>query len=126
MTLVTGAGDQLGRERLLNRVGTLARDYFRQHPVETVKMMSAYDFHPYVSWYLRVPTEVVYSVRDLHERLLADRWAASEPLLVDTDFARDLGCKPFQPVAISGDRRWAIAPGGAVDAACSVSLIRGG
>ncbi|TMA71344.1 MAG: hypothetical protein E6J77_26390 [Deltaproteobacteria bacterium] len=120
------AGDQLGRERLLNSVGALARDYFRQHPVETVKVMSAYDFHPYVSWYLRVPTEVVYSVRDLHERLLSARWAASEPLLVDTDFARDLGCKPFQPAAMSDDRRWAIAPGGAVDAACSVSLMRGG
>jgi hypothetical protein len=120
------AGDQLGQERLLNSVGALARGYFRRHPVQTVKMISAYDFHPYVSWYLRVPTEVVWSVRDLHERLASGRWAASEPLLVDTDFARDLGCKPFQPAASSDNRRWAIAPGGAVDAACSASPTRGG
>ena len=120
------AGEQLGQERLLNSVGALARDYFRRYPVETVKMVSAYDFHPYVSWYLRVPTEVVWSVRDLHERLASARWAASEPVLVDTDFARDLGCRPFQAAAISDNRRWAIAPGAAVDAACSANLIHGG
>ena len=118
------AGDQLGQERLLNSVGALVRDYFRHHPVETVKMISAYDFHPYVSWYLRVPTEVVFSVPDLHERVASARWAASDPVLVDTDFARDLGCKPFQPAAISANRRWAIASGGAVDAACAAT--RGG
>src|SRR5262249_5223559 len=71
---IRAAGDQLAAERLLNSNGGLARDYFGAHPLPVVKMMTAYEFHPYVSWYLRVPTESALSLEQLRARLASGAW----------------------------------------------------
>jgi hypothetical protein len=67
------AGDQLGEERPLNSVGAPARDYFGTHRVADVKMVSSYDFHPYVSWYLDVPVDVALSAAATERQLSAGR-----------------------------------------------------
>jgi hypothetical protein len=112
------AGDQLGDERKLNSVGALARDYFRKHPVSNVRMVSAYDFHPYVSWYLGVGTDVALSAADIERLLASGRWQSSDPVLVDREYARIMSCRPFPVLGVSGNRRWVIATAGLVSTAC--------
>ena len=113
------AGDQLGEERGLNSVGALVRGYFAAHRVPEVKMLSAYDFHPYVSWYLRVPTEIALSAKDVHHRLASGEWEADDAVLIDTEFTRNLGCESFPVVGTSRNRRWVVANASAVDGACA-------
>jgi hypothetical protein len=119
---VTGAvtaGELLGRDRLQNSNGALARDFFRPRRVRIVRMMSAYDFHPYVSWYLRVPTDVVVSRAQLDDRFATGAWTPRNLVLVDLEFLRDLGCRPVPAIADSANRRWVVARAEAVEAACA-------
>lgn len=113
------AGEQLSRERLLNGHGALIREYFGAHPAPVVRIFSKYNFYPFVSWYLRVPPEVVSSAATMRERLRTGSWQAGEVLVVDMEWARRVGCAPFTALAESTSRRWVIAPAGAVAAACS-------
>jgi hypothetical protein len=112
------ASDQLGEERQLNSVGALARDYFGKRRVADVKMVSAYDFHPYVSWYLDVPTDVALSAAAIEQQLSTGRWWPGDAVLVDTEFARSMSCRPFPTVRVSGNRRWVVTTAAAVDGAC--------
>ncbi|MBN1207689.1 MAG: glycosyltransferase family 39 protein [Myxococcaceae bacterium] len=112
------AGDQLGRERILNERGALLRDFFHEHPVSTVRLVSAYNFYPFASWYLERPIDVVPNVAGLQERLRTGAWPASEPVVVDMKQARKAGCHPFPALAESPERRWALAPAGVVSTAC--------
>jgi hypothetical protein len=112
------AGDQLGDERRLNSVGALARDYFRKHPVSSVRMVSAYDFHPYVSWYLDVGTEVALSAAHVERLLASGQWQSNDPVLVDTEYARSMSCGPFPVLGVSENRRWVVATAGLVSTAC--------
>lgn len=112
------AGDQLGEERQLNSVGALARDYFGTHRVADVKMVSSYDFHPYVSWYLDVPIDVALSAAAIERQLSAGRWLPGDAVLVDTEYTRSMSCRSFPAADVSGNRRWVIATAGAVDSAC--------
>ncbi len=113
------AGEQLGRERILNARGALLRDLFREHPTPSIRFVSTYNFYPFASWYLDRPTDVVPGVEGLRERLRTGAWPASEPIVVDVEQARKAGCRPFPALAESPERRWAIAPAGAVDTACT-------
>jgi hypothetical protein len=112
------AGEQLGRERILNARGALLRDFFREHPTSSIRFVSAYNFYPFASWYLDRPTDVVPGVEGLRERLRTGAWPANEPIVVDMEQASKAGCRSFPPFAESPERRWAIAPAGAVDTAC--------
>jgi len=113
------AGDQLGRERILNARGALLRDFFREQPVSSIRFVSAYNFYPFASWYLDRPTDVVPGVEGLRERLRTGAWPANEPVVVDLEQTRRAGCRSFPTLAESTDRRWAIAPAGVVDTACT-------
>jgi hypothetical protein len=112
------AGDQLGRERVLNARGALLREVFREHPASTIRFVSAYNFYPFASWYLDRPIEVVPGVEGLRERLRTGAWPPNEPVVVDMEQARKAACRPFPALAESPERRWAIAPAGVVGAAC--------
>ena len=80
--------------------------------------VSVYNFYPFATWYLRVPTEVVPSLDRLKEKVRSGAWPAGEPVVVDTEQLRGAACAPFAPAAQSSDFRWAIAPASAVVAAC--------
>jgi hypothetical protein len=54
-----------------------------------------------VSWYLRVPTETVFSADQLGERVTSKKWGPLDVLLLDTEFTRNLGCRPMPAVGIS-------------------------
>jgi hypothetical protein len=112
------AGEQLGRERLLNARGALLRDFFREHPVSTVRFVSAYNFYPFASWYLDRPIDVVPDVAGLQERLRTGAWPQNEPVVVDMEQARKANCRPFPALAESPERRWALAPANVVGSAC--------
>lgn len=112
------AGETLGRERLLNARGALLRDFFREHPVPTVRFVSTYNFYTFATWYLRRPIEVAPDIAAFQERLRSGAWPANEPVVVDMEQARKAGCRPFAALVESPERRWAIAPAGQVNEAC--------
>jgi hypothetical protein len=113
------AGEQLGRERILNARGALLRDFFREHPASSIRFVSAYNFYPFASWYLDRPTDVVSGVDGLRERLRTGAWPANEPVVVDLEQTRRAGCRSFPALAESPERSWAIAPAGVVGTACT-------
>lgn len=102
------AGEQLGRERDLNSVGTLTQRLQAPSASEPVRMFSAYAFHPYATWYLRGPMDVALSTAAVREKRQNQMWKNEDRVLVDSEFARNAGCRPMPYEDISASRRWLI------------------
>lgn len=109
---------QLQQDRILNARGDLLRDWYGEHPTDQVRFLSGYNFFPFVSWYLRVPTDVVPTLDAMRERIASGRWHPEDVIVVDREIARGAGCAAFESLSESADARWALAPAARVLTAC--------
>lgn len=112
------AGEQLARERILNARGEMLRSFFRREAPSTIRFVSAYNFYPFVSWYVNRPTDVVPDIPTLKERLKTGAWPGSDPVVVDLEQTLKANCQPFPALIESPDRRWSLALASVVSKAC--------
>ena len=112
---VAAAGATLEDERQLNLLGSLVRDYYKAHPTERVGVYGAYDFHPYIAWYLGVPHDVAFSEGDVAANLKRGSWQNETAILVDTAY---LGRRPCRLLATAGNGRWVVARAKDISESC--------
>lgn len=112
------AGAHLDQERALNSVGALVQDSREHLTGSVIPMLAGYDFHPYVSWYLGRPTDVVLHPSEVAGRVTHALWHPDDVVLTDTKRTQDLGCRGFAVEARSANGRWVRARAAELVRAC--------
>jgi hypothetical protein len=112
------AGTQLEREHDLNQLGIFLKQTVTNPGVQRLKMFWAYDFHPYVAWYLNIPQDVTLSPDGLRRRLETGEWKPEDLVVVDNLFAANLHCRGLADRIDSVSRRWSITSAGELERSC--------
>ncbi len=113
------AGAQLEREHDLNQLGIFLKQTLTTPGVQRLKMFWAYDFHPYVAWYLNMPQDVTLSPEGLRRRLETGEWKPEDLVVVDNLFTANLHCRGLANRTDSASRRWSITSVGELEKSCA-------
>jgi hypothetical protein len=115
------SGIWLGREHELNSVGGLVRDYLGPRSPKKVNVLAAYDYFPFIEWYLDVPTYVAFSREQLARFISEGTWGPSEIVLADGEMLQRLHCDGLHVLATSESHRWVVTPVAGLLDSCSLS-----
>jgi len=112
------AGAQLEREHNLNQLGVFVKQNLATAGLQNVKMFWAYDFHPYIAWYLEKPQDVSLSLPSLQRKVESGQWKREDQVVVDNLFAANLRCRGLGSRIDSSTRRWSITSVGELENSC--------